>query len=76
LNPGTVPDSYFVRIDDHRFKPTAHASGAWDENEQHFSPLGGLVAHAMERYLATRPPTGLLLSRISYDILGRLALDE
>lgn len=76
MNAGTVPDSYFVRIDDHRYKPTAHASGAWDENEQHFSPLGGLVAHAMEQYLAARPPSGLLLSRISYDILGRLALDE
>jgi hypothetical protein len=34
------------------------------------------VAHAIEQYLPTRPLTGLLLSRISYDILGRLALDE
>ncbi|MFF8594171.1 thioesterase family protein [Streptomyces sp. NPDC015220] len=73
---GPVPESYYVRTDEHRFKPTAHASGAWDENELHFSPLGGLVAHAIDRHLAERPPSGLLLSRISYDILGRLALDE
>ncbi|MFI2642287.1 thioesterase family protein [Streptomyces sp. NPDC018610] len=77
MNTGrAVPDSYYVRIDEHRFKPTAHASGAWDENELHFSPLGGLVAHVIERHLAARPAGGLLVSRISYDILGRLALEE
>ncbi|MEW5352205.1 thioesterase family protein [Streptomyces sp. 16-176A] len=77
MNTGSeVPDSYYVRIDEHRFKPTAHASGAWDENELHFSPLGGLVAHVIERHLAARPAGGLVLSRISYDILGRLALEE
>ncbi|MFC4328044.1 thioesterase family protein [Streptomyces andamanensis] len=77
MNTGsTAPDSYYVRTDEHRFKPTAHASGAWDETELHFSPLGGLVVHAIEGYLADRGPGGLLLSRISYDILGRLALEE
>ncbi|MFE0249765.1 thioesterase family protein [Streptomyces sp. NPDC059010] len=69
-------DSYFEAIDDHRYKPTAHAGGAWDPDEQHFSPLGGLVVHALDRHRAAGPDTGLLLSRISYDILGRLALDE
>jgi hypothetical protein len=68
--------SYFERIDRHRYKPTPHASGAWDTDEMHFSPLGGLVVHAIDQYRAERPPSGLLLSRISFDILGRLALDE
>ncbi|WBO62052.1 thioesterase family protein [Streptomyces camelliae] len=68
--------SYFERIDRHRYKPTAHASGAWDSDETHFSPLAGLVVHAIDGYLAERPHSGLLLSRISFDILGRLALDE
>ncbi|MFD7427727.1 thioesterase family protein [Streptomyces sp. NPDC059814] len=68
--------SYYERIDAHRYKPTAHASGAWSTDEVHFSPLGGLVVHAIDRHLADRPGTGLLLSRISFDILGRLALDE
>ncbi|MFM9443028.1 thioesterase family protein [Streptomyces acidiscabies] len=69
-----TPGSYYERIDDHRFKPTHHAQGAWAPDEQHFSPLGGLIVHAMDQHLADRP--GLLLSRVSYDILGRLALDE
>lgn len=69
-------DSYYEPIDEHRYKPTSHASGAWDSDEQHFSPLGGLIVHAIDRHLGTRPHTGLVLSRISFDILGRLALDE
>ncbi|HET8761891.1 MAG TPA: thioesterase family protein [Gemmatimonadales bacterium] len=69
--------SYYERIDQHRYKPTVHAGGAWDPDEQHFSPLGGLVAHAIDHHIAGRPDNaGLVLARISYDILGRLALDE
>ncbi|MGW6271820.1 thioesterase family protein [Streptomyces sp. NPDC055060] len=68
--------SYYEPIDEHRYKPTAHAGGAWDVDEQHFSPLGGLIVHAIDRHLAARPGNGLILSRISFDILGRLALDE
>lgn len=76
MNTGTpMPDSYFERIDEHHYKPTAHASGAWNAEEQHFSPLGGLIVHAIDRYLAASPRPGLVLSRISYDILGTLALD-
>ncbi|MER5193123.1 thioesterase family protein [Streptomyces sp. NPDC002755] len=77
MNTGTtVPGSYYERIDEHRYKATAHAGGAWDPDEQHFSPLGGLVVHAVDRHLAARPGPGLVPARISYDILGRLALDE
>ena len=68
--------SYFERLDAHRFKPTAHASGAWQSDEQHFSPLGGLVVHAIECVRASEQRPGLLLSRVSFDILGRIALDE
>lgn len=68
--------SYYEPIDEHRYKPTPHAGGAWDTDEQHFSPLGGLIVHAIDRHLAARPEGGLVLSRISFDILGRLALDE
>jgi hypothetical protein len=74
--PAPAPDSYYERIDELRYKPTAHAGGAWDPAELHFSPLGGLVVHAIERQRAGRPDDGLVLARISYDILGRLALDE
>ncbi|MEU9339653.1 thioesterase family protein [Streptomyces sp. NPDC048278] len=75
-DPTTPRGSYFEAVDDCRYKPTPHAGGAWAADEQHFSPLAGLVVHALDRYRAAGPDSGLLLSRISYDILGRLALDE
>ncbi|MFF7314036.1 acyl-CoA thioesterase domain-containing protein [Streptomyces sp. NPDC008137] len=68
--------SYFEPIDEHRYKPTGHASGAWDPAEQHFSPLAGLLVHAIDRQRDARSYSRLNLSRISFDILGRLALDE
>ncbi|WP_037569906.1 thioesterase family protein [Phaeacidiphilus oryzae] len=69
--------SYYEPAGENRYKPTSHAGGAWDPEELHFSPLGGLVVHAIERYRAAeRPGSPLVLGRISYDILGRLALEE
>ncbi|MFI0822173.1 thioesterase family protein [Streptomyces sp. NPDC021098] len=71
-------DSYFERTDEHRYKPTGHVGGAWATDEQHFSPLGGLIVHAMDRHVAEHRPdaSGMVLSRVSFDILGRLAMDE
>ncbi|WP_030758488.1 thioesterase family protein [Streptomyces griseus] len=71
-------ESYYERTGEGRYKPTAHAGGAWSADEQHFSPVSGLLAHAVDRYLEGRPggAGGLLPGRIGYDILGRIALDE
>lgn len=76
--PGSpdAPESYYARVDEHRYKPTRHAGGAWDPDEQHFSPLGGLLVHAIDRHLAARPDTGMVLARISFDILGPPTLEE
>jgi hypothetical protein len=68
--------SYFERLDDARYRPTAHTGGAWDPEEQHFSPLGGLMIHAIDRSAASRERAGMRLSRISFDILGRLARED
>ena len=67
--------SYFERTGGDRYRPTPHAGGAWDpDSEQHFSPLGGLLVHAMDLHRAGRPR--LVLGRISFDILGRIAVDD
>lgn len=68
--------SYFERLDAHSLKPTAHTSGAWRSDEQHFSPLGGLIVHEIERARAAEGRPDLLLSRISFDILGKIDLDD
>lgn len=75
----TAPEPYFVALGEGRYAPTEHASGAWQPGEMHFSPLGGLLAHAIERFRAERAGEGaapLRLARMTFDILGFLALDE
>ncbi|MFG2916899.1 thioesterase family protein [Kitasatospora sp. NPDC048298] len=79
--PTAAPDSYYQRTGEHSYKPTLQAQGAWHADEQHFSPLGGLIVHAIDRHRAGqgragRPADGLALARISYDILGLIALEE
>ncbi|WP_335933570.1 thioesterase family protein [Streptomyces sp. PTD5-9] len=76
--PDVPPAGYFERTGERSYRPTPHAGGAWQADEQHFSPLGGLVVHAIDGFLADRGRTGteLHLSRISYDILGRIAVDD
>ncbi|MCW2961101.1 MAG: thioesterase [Thermoleophilia bacterium] len=68
--------SYFLRSGAHTFTPTHRTSGAWRETEQHFSPIGGLVVHAVEQHLAARADDGLVMARITFDILGVVALEE
>lgn len=70
------PPSYFERVGVHSFVPTAHARGAWAVDEQHFSPLGGLIVHEIERLRARERRAGLLISRIAFDILGRNTFEE
>lgn len=65
--------SYYTRLGDHRYAPTEFASGAWQPNELHFSPLGGLIVHEIDRH---REGRGLVLARVSFDILGFLGMGE
>jgi acyl-CoA thioesterase len=67
--------AYFQQTGERTFTPTERAGGAWADDEIHFSPLGGLIAHTMLRHAAERPGPRLQLGRISFDILGFLALE-
>ncbi|GAA5163851.1 thioesterase family protein [Ornithinimicrobium tianjinense] len=66
-------DHYYVALGDGRYRPTMHTQGAWQENEQHMAPMGGLLVHALERH---DPRPDLQWSRISFDILGMIHLEE
>ncbi|MDX2701351.1 thioesterase family protein [Streptomyces sp. PA03-6a] len=77
MTPTAAPgESYYHRTGEHRYTPTTHAEGAWNAGEHHFGPLAGLVVHAIDGHRAAGPADDLVLARISYDILGFLALDE
>ncbi|MFC7448510.1 thioesterase family protein [Rhodococcus daqingensis] len=67
---------YFERVGARRFAPTSHAGGAWAADEQHFSPLAGLVVHEIERTRASEGRPALPMGRIGFDILGRIAFEE
>ena len=69
------PDAYFVPLDANRYRPTAHTGGGWTTTEQHFSPIGGLLTHAIDRFVAARGTDGLITSRIIFDILGTIAIE-
>jgi hypothetical protein len=66
---------YFDRLDEDRFAPTGQVSGAWNTEEQHIGPSLGLLLHAVERDHHRRRPDPLVVSRLSYDILGTVPMD-
>lgn len=67
-------DCYFVRLAEDRFLATAHTGGAWSQSEQHIAPLTGLAVHVIERHLGTAHDK--VLGRISFEILGVVAIEE
>jgi hypothetical protein len=70
------PGSYYLRIADRVYRPTAHAGGAWNPSEVHFSPLGGLMLHEIDRHRVTAGAPDANLARVSFDILGFLGTQE
>ncbi|GAA2145348.1 thioesterase family protein [Nocardioides koreensis] len=67
--------SYFKRTGEHTFHATEHVSGAWDPDFQHIAPALGLLVHAVEGDRDRRRGDGLVLGRLSYDILGTVPVD-
>ncbi|GAA1155591.1 thioesterase family protein [Nocardioides aquiterrae] len=64
--------SYFLRTGPSTFEPTPHVGGAWQLDEQHIAPALGLLTHAVEAERGTALP----ISRLSFDILGVVPLEE
>jgi hypothetical protein len=63
--------SFYRRLGPSRFRPTEHAGGAWQPDEQHMGPVSGILVHAIEGFLANQPGGGdRQLCRITYEILG------
>lgn len=62
--------AYYRRVDDAVFDPTEEVAGVWHDDEQHFSPLSGLIVQAVAESRAARPDGPGTITRISHDILG------
>lgn len=72
---GQPASAYFERVDARRYRATTHSGGAWSDDELHFSPLAGLIVHAIDGHVTGRADAATVLSRLSFDILGQLAGD-
>jgi hypothetical protein len=67
--------AYFERVDGSTFRATAHVGGAWDPGNQHIAPALGLLVHVVELDRDARRDDGLVVARLSYDILGTVPVD-
>lgn len=68
--------AYFERLDSRTFRPTEHASGAWNATEQHISPALGLMVHCIELDQTARRDDDLRLGRLSCDIYGTVPMES
>lgn len=64
---------YFRPAGPATYAATEHTGGAWSTEEQHVSPLCGLMVHVLETAL---PRPDLVLGRLSTDILGVVPVAE
>ena len=68
--------AYWHRTGPHTFAPTEHVGGSWDLTTQHIAPALGVLVHEIQRDLAARRSDELVISRLSYDILGTVPMEE
>lgn len=68
--------AYFERTGKQTFRATEHVGGAWDTATQHIASALGLMAHCVELDRDDRRADGLVLGRLSYDILGVVPVEE
>ena len=72
-----VPQTYYLRLGASRFRPTEHAGGAWQPDEQHMGPVSGIIVHAIEQFVAGLDGgTSRQLSRVTFEILGLIAASD
>lgn len=72
-NQPVPPTTYYRQLDAGRYLSTEHAQGAWSADEQHMAPVSALLSHALDN---CSPRTDLVLSRVAFDILGRIPAGE
>ena len=67
----TLPDSFYVQLDEHDYQPTQAAVGPWSAELLHGGPPIALLAQALRRF---EPQPGLDIARLSVEFLGPVPL--
>lgn len=65
--------SFYEPLGDGRFASTPHTRGPWDPAFQHAGPPSALLGRAVER---CEPRDGLVLARLTFEILGPVPVAE
>lgn len=65
--------AYYEPLGPGRYRSTEHAQGAWSADEQHMAPVAALLTHTLD---GCYPRADLLMSRVAFDILGRIPAGE
>ena len=72
----STPIAYFQALGEDRYLPTAHAGGAWRDDELHLAPVAGLVIHHLERWREAHSGGSMVYSRITFEVLGQIGRQE
>jgi hypothetical protein len=73
INSDAPRAGYYQPLGPGRYRSTEHAQGAWSADEQHMAPVAALLTHALE---LCSPRADVTLSRVAFDILGRIPAGE
>ena len=65
--------SFYVPLDDDRFRSTEHTVGPWSAESQHLGPPSALLARAIER---SAPSVPSVLARLTVEILGPVPIGD
>lgn len=65
---------YFKRLSETSYLATASTGGAWNTAEQHIAPALGLLVHCVDVHKNERKRDDLVISRLSFDILGTVPI--
>jgi hypothetical protein len=68
-----VSDAFFLPLGDGRYRATERTSGPWDPRHQHAGPPSALLTGLLER---TSPREGMVLARVTVEILGAVPIAE
>jgi len=68
-----VSDAFFLPRGEGRYLATDRTAGPWDPRHQHAGPPSALLVGALER---TEPREGMVLARVTVEILGPVPIAE
>ena len=68
-----MAESFFLPLDEGRWRATVHTTGPWDERFQHGGPPSALLGRAIEN---VAPREDVMVARVTVEILGPIPVGD